>query len=131
MSDVHTWNVEIVGEVIGYIHIDSQFYGGPFNPGELAIVMLLIVGNSGSQDGTVYWKLYEYPGEVNENLINSGDIFVTQGGIGFVGDVVATVPVGITLWPLGVKVWGETETEPTAWGTMGALLLNPIMISNR
>ena len=128
MSDVHTWNVEIVGEVIGYIHTDSQFYVGPFNPGELAIVMRLIVGNSGSQDGTVNWKLYEYPGENDENLINSGNIFVTGGQTSDVGNVPASVPIGITLWPLGIKVWGETETEP-AWGGAGTLLLNPIMIS--
>lgn len=127
MSDVHTWDVEIVGEVIGFIDTYSQFYGGPFDPGELAIVMQLVVGNSGSQDGTVNWKLYEYPGENDENLINSGNIFVTKGQTSDVGNVVATVPIGITMWPLGIKVWGETETEPS-WGAMGTLLLNPAMI---
>lgn len=123
MSNTHQWAVQIsAGQVIGNIHPSSLFFTGPFAPGSTETVMYLAVENTGDTDGNIFWRLYEYPGDAMEQLIDYGVISCAVGAAPcIVGNINATMPSGITTYPLGVKVWGEDESEPS-WGQMGTFM---------
>jgi len=116
----------IIGpDIIGKIDFNnSTFYNGPFNPGQTIVKLMdCRVKNTGTQQGMIYCRLYEYPNTTNQNLIMSRNFSLNPGQEltwdAFTGDSgVPPIPndPGGT-WPLGVKVWGEGEDEPS-WGTM-------------
>ena len=119
MSDTHQWEVEISGQVIGVIHFSTEYYTGPFDPGSNAIVVDLKVKNTGDKDGNIYWKLFEYPNSPQEQLLDSDQIFCAYSSAYCnYGSIMILIPTGLTIYPLGIKVWGEDETEPS-WGQMG------------
>jgi len=118
MSETHQWNVEIeqVGTITGQIHSSTIYYSGPFPVGTTQVVVDLSVENTGDTEGDIYWQLYEYPGDTQlENLLNEGVILCGIGTGCHVGPLQAVIPVGSGPYPVGVKVWGESETEPS-WG---------------
>ena len=131
MSDVHIWNVGVAGDVIGdIIESDSTFYTGPFDPGqENANVMLLYYMNTGSMDGTIHCKWCEYPNTPNESCI---DVETTlPPGTSHTWNLFRDVPnTPGEIWPMGVKVWGETESEPNWTGAAtGKLEIPPGIIA--
>lgn len=123
MSDTHQWEVIIsAGQVIGVIHFSTEYYTGPFDPGSNAIVVDLKVENTGDEDGFIYWKLFEFPNSSQEQLLDNDQIFCASGSAYCnYGPIMITIPTGLTSYPLGIKVWGEDETEP-AWGAMGTFM---------
>lgn len=133
MSDVHQWDIEIIGTVIGTIDYDvyTEFFTGPFDPKASVIVCKIRAWNTGTMSGQVLADLYEYPGEPNEAPITGvGWILDPKAYGGVAGEhafevVIPDDPGG--KWPLGIKVFGETEVEPT-WGLAGALLLPPLAV---
>lgn len=100
-------------DVIGNIDfINSTFYTGPFNPGSTETIAYLTFKNSGTEDGAIYIKIYENPNTLQETEIYDGN-FHLQGG-----QTITDLQINVTIptngaWPLGIKVWGEGENEPT------------------
>jgi len=130
MSDVRQWDIE-VGVVIGKIYFtDSTFYEGPFDPGTNQLVMDLRAYNDGTRAGYVDAALYEYPGDTTkEKLLEKVQWYLEPKPEGLTGkwDCYQDIPIDITSWPLGIKVWGESETEPI-WLAVGALILPPLAV---
>jgi len=116
MSDTHTWNVSIAGEVIGVIDAATVYYSGPFEPGqEYVSVADLYVKNTGTMAGKIWIKLYEYPGEANEGVV-TGPMYTTpdvQPGETRPVLFYVSTPSTPGAWPLGLKVWGDDESEPS------------------
>jgi len=100
------------------IESQSTFYTGPFAPGSIETLAILAVKNIGTKAGRLHYYMYEYPGTPNENLIASNSYTPVNPGATHMFPAI-TLPVSNTIgtWPLGVKVWGESENEPS-WGTM-------------
>lgn len=124
MSDTHIWNVQIAGQVVGGISPSSEFLVGPFNPGETVLVTNLVATNEGSMAGMVYIALYAYPG-ANEQMIYS-DSATIEPGQTHAFPISVTTPAISGQWPLGIKVWGTSESEPSF--TLGAKLGLPSVV---
>ena len=124
MSDTHQWDVQInvAGEVIGAIHFSTEYYTGPFDPGSNVIVVDLRLENVGTEDGNIYFRLFEYP-NTNDELMLEEDNMFCEHSAAFCnyGPIMILIPTGITSYPLGIKVWGEDESEPS-WGAMGTFM---------
>ncbi|GAI15329.1 unnamed protein product [marine sediment metagenome] len=126
MSDTHKWNVSIAGDVIGdIIESGSTFYTGPFAPGEFKIVANALIKNIGSMGGILHYNLYQYPGTGQESIVVQNQYFFDAGQQITVG-YNATIPnIPGQTWPLGIKVWSETENEPS-WALGGASVEEPL-----
>ena len=126
MSDVHIWNVDVAGDVIGdIIESGSTFYTGPFAPGSFSLVASALIKNIGNTGGIMHYNLYEYPGAANENIVVPNSYYFEAGQQLTVG-YNATIPdLPGQSWPLGIKVWGESEAEPNWTGAAGKLELPP------
>lgn len=106
--------------VIGEIDFSqSMFYGGPFNPGQAAQTIAMVRANNiGTTQGNIHIKAYEYPGTINERQIFYNGAFLQSGG-GTNFQVWLDIPNRPgEIWPVGVKVWGESEPEPS-WASAG------------
>lgn len=137
MAQTHTWNVDILAQtVIGEIDPTSVYYTGPFLPNTMQTLASLKIKNTGTKSGTVYWRLYEWPGVQGpppqgctigcavENLIKEGSVVLNPGQTSSPITVSNLTPETIWgeppgqafTWPLGVKVKGETEANWPTWG---------------
>jgi len=126
MSDTHQWNVTVAGDVIGdIIESGSTFYTGPFNPGEFQRVANVLIKNIGTMGGNLHYNLYQYPGTPQESIVVTNQGYFNAGQQLSV-DFNATIPnlPGQT-WPLGIKVWSDTETEPS-WTLGGIAIEEPL-----
>lgn len=109
--------------VIGYIRYeDCVFWVGPFVAGStFEQVGNLAYGNKGTEGGILYGKFVQYPGEAREQPIDPPKE-ASWNRYFYAGQRVQRIlHVNIPnfpgqTWPVGVKVWSETEPEP-AWGT--------------
>ena len=126
MSGTHIWNVSVTGDVSSIIRPESAFYPGPFNIGETEEVAHLLIQNVGSIYGLCNCKLVEYPGEANENTLEIWDMPLEPDGIQwyYISLLIPSKPG--ELWPIGIKTWGESETEPP-WGTLGKTVTNALI----
>jgi len=121
-DDSYNFDVTITGAGKCNIRIqpESKFYEGPFNPGDVNVIVAdLYVKNIGDRADKIHLKLCEYPNTPNENVI---------------ADMVLPTPLNpneerkITVrayevpdklgqdWPLGVKVWCEEDEIEPSWG---------------
>lgn len=124
MSAIHTWNVAILGQTLAAIELSaSVFLSGTVNPNQsYSICNPLVIRNTGTSSGLVYWKAYK------NSTGNPADFVPITGGNCSGSATVAanqttsqvltaTSPTSGT-WYLGVKVWGASETEPTGWSLL-------------
>lgn len=129
MSDTHQWDVyieETGPDVILEINYNaSVFKTGPFVPGEQSADLGVVnINNIGTDIGEGYWKVVRFPGETNEYIMYQGTWTNIPPGTnvdaaqlwGQIPD-----PYPDPTMPVGVKVWGEGETEPT-WSTLGTMI---------
>lgn len=116
MSDTYVWQIEIsqAGETIGSIHTNTIYYTGPCTPSENCDILDLTIENIGTIAGNINYKIYEFPGEPEENLLTSGSHLIEGGQYLHIGEFIFITPQipGMGFWPLGLKVWGESEEEP-------------------
>ena len=77
--------------------------------------------NIGNASGLVYIKVCENPGAGNESVLFS-DSYSLDPSLGHIFNVYATAPSAPGTWLLGVKVWGESESEPS-WGSPGTMII--------
>lgn len=91
------------------------WYPGPFAPNEYAIVANTTILNTGDITGKIYGQVFSNPGQPNEQagpLSAAGNI--PPGGTWNyipVHHIPSNQPPGTLT--LGLKVWGETEPEPS------------------
>ena len=95
----------------------SNYERGPIITGEpISPACYLWIKNVGIGKGSIYVKFYEYPGMYCEKVLNSHEWTDMNAddydGINFH----ATAPNQAGSYSLGVKVWGNAESEPS-WGT--------------
>lgn len=116
MSDTHTWDVSITGgDVIATIQTGT-WYKGPFTPGELVTLATITIRNDGNTTGDLTGQPFFYPGETNEQPLTKSTKLDIVPGETWRYNPAATIPIDAPpggILPVGVKVWGETETEPT------------------
>ena len=103
-------------DVIATILPSSVFYTGPFPPGLLRLVASVDIKNIGNKTGNIYYKLVEYPNTPDEHQIIASQTYLNPGQQTTKNHNI-NIPTTPGTWPLGYKVWGETEDEPS-WGTM-------------
>lgn len=116
MSDTYQWVAEIAEEqnVIATIQ-SGTWYIGPFSPGEIVLLAKVIVRNDGTTTGKLNGQSFFYPGQPNEQSNTKSGVFDIPPGGTWEYAPVAHIPGDASgILPVGVKVWGETETEP-AW----------------
>ena len=106
---------DVIGE---YNESSSDFFSGPFHNQEQGrSVAKVYIKNIGMHEGTLHLCLYEYPDTPEQNVIFSKEIIVDSGTESHqcVWTDISDGPEQ-GLWPMGLKVWGDTEAEPI-WGT--------------
>jgi hypothetical protein len=116
-----------------YMVIDpaSTFYEGPFIAQTMQILCDVHARNDGNEGAQVHIGLYAYPGTASEAQI--GYLYtgasVAPGGI--VQQVFELIVPGehAHTWPLGVKVWGAGEVEPS-FGVAGVVGKAALLGSN-
>jgi len=114
-DEIWPYVIEVqAGDVIGdIIESGSTYYTGPFAPGEFQIVANVLIKNIGTMGGILNYNLYQYPGTPQESIVVPNQYYFNAGqqlNVGFN----ATIPnIPGQIWPLGIKVWGEGETEPS------------------
>jgi hypothetical protein len=90
------------------------------NEGEYtAIVNPFIFENTGNKSGLVEWELYEYP-TTSPNMLLNGSATLDPG-ITSSEVLNVTVPMGVSEWPLGIRVKGQDEQWPS-WGNLGTMM---------
>lgn len=127
MSDTHIWTIDVSGDVIGTLLPDSVFYTGPFTPGSQEYIADIHIENTGNMGGIVTIKLVEYPDQPEEADLMVKPIPLAPGGDHLEQPFISIPVIPGGQWPLGVKVWGETEAEP-AWGGLGTWKLGRMEI---
>jgi len=114
MADTHIWVATIAGMCNAKIDPSSDFYTGPFTPNTRARICDLYVKNAGDVEGRIKIRVYEHPGEPTEHIIAD---LITDAPVSPGSTVLIPIDVNIPDkpgdWPLGVKVWCETEAEPS------------------
>ena len=125
MSDIHQWNVNIMGDVVATIE-SGQWYTGPYAPGELVELASISVKNTGDQTGDLIGQSFFWPGESNEQKNTKSTKYDIQPGGIWDYHPAATIPLNAPpgILPVGVKVWGETEDEP-GW-TLGNIVVESL-----
>ena len=129
MSDTHVWDVEItaVQDVIGVISQNTVFYTGPYEPLSQQMLVQLYIQNTGQLGGYINWKIVEYPNDSPENTLWQDNTYANAGATVLAINFAWQIPdLPGQQWPLGVKVWGETESEPP-WGTAGQTYIHPLL----
>jgi len=110
-----------VGTIAEIDYFWSYFNIGPFELGENAYVAFLSVQNVGDETGVIYAKLYQYPGTPNEKEIwtKTSEAPISPENY-TISTIFILIEQNLPSFPLslGVKTWGEDETEPQ-WGTYG------------
>lgn len=94
------------------IEPSSEFFTGPFVESTIQLVCNVHVKNYGDVVSSVQLELWEYPGATNQNRVAYWSIPSVAPGETIIRGFDAEIPPGIS-WPLGVKVWGAGETEPS------------------
>lgn len=114
-----TANITYVQKALTIAKIDfakSKFYhdadGSPFRAGSNAHISDLYVKNIGTKWGYIHINFYLYPGTDKETLIRKESIRV-PGGNFIDRHPVVKLPNITGVIPIGVKVWGEDEKEPS------------------
>ena len=102
-------------ETIGTI-IDGEYYTGPFlADGSPYVIAKVTIKNTGNKTGTIYGQPFLHPGTPNEQARSkTGKLNIAPGETWQYTPVVSfqtTIPPG-TL-PVGIKIWGDTEQEPS------------------
>ena len=98
---------------IGCISPQSTYYTGPFNPGAEEYIMSVLYGNrDDAGEGIIHYNLYEHPNTPSENLLQANQRTMYPGQTETWYQL-WTIPNISGPWPLGIKVWGDGETEPT------------------
>lgn len=95
-------------------------YQRPFEPGKTGLIISdARIKNTGTQYGNIHWRIYEHPNTPNENLLSdmfigfdAGEERTIDAATGENGVLPVPNNPGGT-WPLGIKVWGEGEDEPS------------------
>jgi len=108
MADTYTWNLYVEGATVATLDLSKSYL--PANiPANTDVQLVIYVVNSGSKDGIIYYKLVQNPG-AGEQIIGSASKEAAAGQeIAFTTTI--NFPVGEYI--LGIKVWGEDETEPS------------------
>ncbi len=95
---------------------NSKFYhdanGTPFTAGRDAHISDLSVKNVGTKWGYIHINFYLYPGTDKEIIIRKESIRV-PGGNSIDRHPTIKLPSITGIIPIGVKVWGEDEKEPS------------------
>lgn len=120
-NDYQMGELEAIFEIVP---AQSTFNVGPCDLNTVIQVCNLCVVNNGTVSTSGVAKLYEYPGEANENLLAELPIQSLNPGQS-IKDIIfsATTPSEPGQWPLGVKVFALGEPEP-GWGTSGTSIFN-------
>ena len=121
--DFFTFTETAVGGAIGTILPSSQWYNGPFNPGTTdALVAKLDYKNDGDITGWFHIWLYANPGTANEQFLKQWGTANLSPGQSATQQLHVNVPnTPGQPWPLGVKLWSNTEPEPS-WGSYNTVL---------
>jgi len=108
-----TNNYQVLGDSPNMkIEPSSEFFTGPFAAGTIQTVASVDVTNDGDVAATLQIELWEYPGTTNENRVAYWSIPNLAPGETIIKGLDVAIPPGTT-WPLGIKVWGVGETEPS------------------
>ena len=118
MSDTHQWLVQIewageeaVGDIL---EGDSTWETGPVSPGApISPACYVMIKNIGTGSGTVFAAFYEYPGTAGERQLDAASWQDMLPGEEHAVNFHATAPSTPGSYPLGVKVWGDAEPEPS------------------
>jgi len=94
------------------IEPDSEFFTGPFIAGTMQRVCSIYVRNYGNASAPAHIELWEYPNTSSQELLGSWITQSVEPGTTIQRDFEITIP-DETYWPLGVKVWGQGELEPS------------------
>lgn len=126
MSDTHTWDVIIeqsAGEAIGnMVEEECTWETGPISPGNpISPACYVRVKNNGAGYGSINMRFYEYPNTSSEILLDEIVFTDVAPGEERAGNFHATAPNIEGTYPLGVKVWGDAEGEPS-WGLSASKL---------
>jgi hypothetical protein len=94
--------------------IDSGVYHtGPYSAGQLVELAVIQVRNTGNTAGKLYGCSFFNPGQANEIRNTQSEVNIAANGVWDyhpVAEIPANQQPGSL--PVGVKVWGATETEP-------------------
>lgn len=108
-----TNNYQVIGGLVDMqIEPTSEFFTGPFVAGTIQLVCNVHVKNHGTVASSVQIELWEYPGSSPQNRVGYWSIPSLAPGETIIRGFEVTIPPD-TPWPLGVKVWGGGETEPS------------------
>jgi len=111
-----TYTLEGAGEINASILSSSVFYEGPYAPNTQQSLADINIKNIGDAEGKITVKLYEYPGTDNENYlfgVATDNVSPNETYTEYLAHIIPSIPGS---WPLGIKVFGETEAEPS-WGS--------------
>jgi len=81
--------------------------------------------NTGNSTGDIYVKFVASPKTSSEYVINIWTLSNIEPGVSVAVDASMT-PSKAGTFEFGVKVWGETESEP-AWGTAGKTMIGRLL----
>jgi len=113
--DIRFFTMTELGKCNIKILPDSDFYTGPFRPGDVNVIVAnLHLKNIGDKSDTFHIKLCEFPDTPYERVLVDAfiDIPLEAGKDRRIPIRVYEVPDRPGDWPLGVKVWCDEEHEP-------------------
>jgi len=90
----------------------SIFYDGPFVSGAMEVVCVIDVKNYGNASAPAHIELWEYPNTPSQYRLGYWDTLAVAPGETIQRNFEIFIP-DKTSWPLGVKVWGIGESEPS------------------
>jgi len=114
MAESYTWQIQVapaVPNVIARINYGASTFPTEAIAGEPIYVTFAAI-NIGSDTGNINWKLCLDPGTANEQVIDSG-VFYDIAPNAWTSKTVSFTIEEEGTYTLGLKVWGEEETEPS------------------
>ena len=116
----------IAGGVIATI-VSGEWYTGPYTPGEVVTLAKVTVRNDGNIAGGISYCDFFYPGQPNEIRGTTVGYSPLQPSETKDFYPMATIPPDAQpgALPAGVKVWGDTEEEPS-WTLGGGTVGEPL-----
>lgn len=113
MSDVYKWQIvvsappplNVVAKIVG-THFPTTAKVGETVTGTVD------VKNTGNKGGKIYYKVVQDPGEATEKILAQSSITIASGETATLNINLGSFSTAGT-YKFGIKVWGETETEPS------------------
>lgn len=117
MSGIYQWDIlieELAGEAIAeFMLSDSWFEDGPIVPGTQSFsVCGILIRNIGNY-GNIYAKCVKYPNTPQEELIELHTFENVSPNNTVGAQFWTSAPSSPGILQIGVKVWGDAETEPS------------------